>query len=141
MNGKRVLAGILASLAGGVVFGLMMQMMGMIQMIAMMMGSQSTVAGWMVHLVISAIFGATWLAFSGPAGGAGRGLIYGAALWVFGPLLVMPAMVGMPMFAINTTAMISLVGHLVYGLVTGLAFKPLLGAVHQPPPRRLSREA
>lgn len=126
MDRGRIVAGILASLAGGVVFGLMMQMMGSIPMIAGLVGSQSVAVGWVVHLVISAIFGVTWLLFSGPDGGYLRGLIYGAVLWVLGPLLVMPAMMGMGLFMINQMTSINLVGHLVYGLVVGLTFKPLL---------------
>ena len=128
MNGRRLSAGILASLAGGIVFGIMMQMMGMMKVIASMMGSSSDVVGWIIHLVISAIFGVTWLPFAGPSGGWWRGLIYGAAVWVFGPLLVMPIIMGMPVFQLNQAAVISLVGHLIYGLVTGLVFKPLLGS-------------
>lgn len=127
MSGKRIGAGILASLAGGVVFGIMMQMMGSMKMIAMMVKSESDAVGWLVHLLISAIFGVTWLAFAGETGGALRGLIYGAAVWVFGPLLVMPLMMGMPVFMINQMTLMSLVGHVLYGLVTGLAFRPLLG--------------
>jgi hypothetical protein len=38
-------------------------------------------------------------------------------LWVIGPLLVMPAMMGMPTFTLGTTAVMSLVGHVMYGLV------------------------
>lgn len=128
MNGKRVVAGILASLAGGIVFGIMMQMMGMMKVIASMMGSSSDVVGWMIHLMISAIFGVTWLLLAGPTGGWWRGLVYGVVVWVFGPLLVMPMMMGMPLFQFGQTTMMSLMGHLIYGLVTGLVFKPLLGS-------------
>lgn len=128
MSGKRIGAGIMASLAGGIVFGMMMQMMGSMKMIAMMMHSDSILVGWLIHLMISAIFGVTWLAFAGQSGGAVRGLIYGAVVWVFGPLLVMPIMTGGTVFAINQMVMMSLVGHLIYGLVTGLVFKPLVGS-------------
>ncbi|MDA2813188.1 hypothetical protein O4J56_21260 [Nocardiopsis sp. RSe5-2] len=50
---------------------------------------------------------------------AGAG--YGVVWWVIGPLAAMPMMMGMPMFSIDRTAMMSLVGHLVYGLVTAVA--------------------
>ncbi|MDQ3151085.1 MAG: DUF1440 domain-containing protein [Actinomycetota bacterium] len=119
--GTRVGQGVLAGLAGGIVFGALMAMMGMLGTIAMLVGSSSVAVGWLVHLVISAGFGVV-LALTLPAGfgtgatlGAGAG--YGVVLWVIGPLLLMPAMMGMALFMLNTTAMMSLVGHVLYGLV------------------------
>lgn len=40
-----------------------------------------------------------------------------ALLWVVGPLLRMPAELGMPLFTVNAMAVQSLIGHLVIGLV------------------------
>jgi uncharacterized membrane protein YagU involved in acid resistance len=119
--GTRLGQGVVAGLAGGIVFGALMAMMGMIGMIAMLVGSSSVAVGWLVHLVISAGFGAV-LGLVLPArlgAGAvlGAGAGYGVVLWVVGPLLLMPAMLGMPLFMVNTTAMMSLVGHILYGLV------------------------
>ncbi len=117
-----VLHGVLGGLAGGVVFGLMMQSLGMMGMIAMLVGSESIAVAWVVHLAISALFGAVYGAVVAPrvngwGPGLGAGLVYGAVLWVVGPLLLMPAKLGMPLFTINTMALQSLVGHLVFGLV------------------------
>lgn len=114
-----VVHGVLGGLAGGVVFGLMIQSLGMI---GMPVGSESVAAAWVVHLAISALFGAVYGAVvaprvSGWGPGLGAGLVYGALLWVVGPLLLMPAKLGMPLFTINTMAVQSLVGHLVFGLV------------------------
>lgn len=113
--------GIAAGLAGGIVFGAMMAMMSMIGMIAMLVGSSSVAVGWLVHLVISAgfgvVFGLLVPARFGVGATLGAGAGYGVALWVVGPLLAMPAMMGMPLFMLNTTAMMSLIGHIVYGLV------------------------
>jgi hypothetical protein len=50
--------GVVAGLADGVVFGVLMAIMGMMPMIAMLVGSSSAVVGWLVHLVISAFYGA-----------------------------------------------------------------------------------
>lgn len=55
--GWAVPAGIVGGLAGGVVSGMMMQMMGMIPMVAMLVGSESVVVGWIVHLIIAAFIG------------------------------------------------------------------------------------
>lgn len=117
----RVWRGIAAGLAGGIMFGILMSMMGMMSTIAMMVGSSSVAVGWLVHLVISAGYGVLFAlivpASLGVASTLGAGAGYGVVLWVIGPLVIMPAMMGMPMFTLNTTAMMSLIGHLIYGLV------------------------
>jgi len=130
--GTRVGQGVVAGLAGGIVFGALMAMMGMIGTIAMLVGSSGVAVGWLVHLVISAGFGVVF-ALVLPAGfgtgatvGAGAG--YGVVLWLIGPLLLMPAMMGMPLFMVNTTAMMSLVGHVLYGLVAAVV---LVGLRHR----------
>lgn len=122
-RGRRASAGALGGVAGGLVFGMMMAMMGMLPMIAGMMGSNSAGVGAGIHLMISIIYGvafallaAAWL------GSWGRALfaaaIYGIALWVIGPLIVMPMMMGTALFALTATTMASLMGHLVYALLT-----------------------
>ncbi len=47
----------------------------------------------------------------------GYGLAYGVLWRVLGALIAMPATLGMPAFAVNTTAFQSLMGHLVLGAV------------------------
>ena len=129
-----VLVGALSGIAGGVLFGLMMSMAmpPMMGMIGSLVGAPGL--GWGVHLVFSAIIGAgfglvfgRWAAASwGQA--AGLGLGYGAIWWVLGPLLIMPVWMGMgPMLAraFDPSNLLSLMGHLVYGLVTGLAYRAL----------------
>lgn len=120
----RIVLGTVAGLVGGVVFGMLMQMMGMIEMIAMLVGSTSAGVAWIVHLLISAAIGAGFgLVFGSRATtlplGVVTGLVYGAAWWVLGPLVLMPAKLGMPLFTIDATAGKSLMGHLVFGAVTG----------------------
>lgn len=44
-------------LAGGILFGALMHMMGMLEMVAGLVGQDSTGVGWVVHLGISALFG------------------------------------------------------------------------------------
>ncbi len=122
--GRRLTAGVIGGLAGGLVFGLMMQVMGMIGMIAQLVGSSSVAVAWLVHLAISAFFGAAFTILLGDLlTGLGRALLLGAAygviLWVVGPLLLMPTFMGMPIFVVNDTALMSLVGHVVFGVVLG----------------------
>ncbi len=107
------------------VFGMMMQMMGAILMIAKMVGSDSLVVGWLVHVAISAALGfgfglvvGTRLKTLPLSLGLGAG--YGMVWWVLGALIAMPAALGMPLFTLNTMAWISLMGHMVFGVVLGL---------------------
>jgi hypothetical protein len=125
-----VVAGALAGIAGGVVFGLMMQivMPQMMGMIGSLLGVPSL--GWGVHLVFSAIFGGIFglLLANRPltlATALVFGATYGFVWWILGPLLIMPTWMGMgPQIAqaLAGPNLLSLVGHLVYGVVTGAAF-------------------
>ena len=129
--GRRVTAGVAGGLAGGVVFGLMMQAMGMMGMIAQLVGSTSTAVAWLVHLAISAIFGAAFGAVLGgfvrsPGSGTLLGAGYGVVLWVVGPLLLMPALMGMPVFVVDQMALMSLLGHAIFGVVLGAVVGVLL---------------
>jgi uncharacterized membrane protein YagU involved in acid resistance len=125
----RVWQGVVAGLAGGIVFGALMAMMGMMPMIAMLVGSSSAAVGWLVHLVISAFYGALFALIVPTTLGVGAllgaGAVYGIVLWLIGPLLIMPAMLGMGLFMFNNTTMMSLVGHLLYGLIVAGVLVPL----------------
>ncbi|MDP8961126.1 MAG: hypothetical protein M3N32_05860 [Actinomycetota bacterium] len=127
MDTQRIGAGVAGGIAGGLVFGAMMHMMGMIGMIAGLVGAEGAAAGWAVHLVISAIIGAGFgltlaRGVTGWLSGVGLGLVYGAIWWVLGPLLIMPLWMGMPAFQLSQTALMSLIGHLMFGLVQGAAY-------------------
>ena len=146
---SKLIAGAIAGLAAGVVFGLMMQMMSaptpdggeapMMMMVAMVVRSTSLVVGWIYHLFNSAVIGALfgWL-LGDRAHGYGGGLAWGAAWgvlwWVLGALILMPILLGMPPFSalmmpeMRPVAMGSLIGHLLYGLILGAAFVRLRSA-------------
>ncbi|MDZ7576907.1 MAG: hypothetical protein U0904_01815 [Candidatus Nanopelagicales bacterium] len=120
----RVAAGALGGLVGGMVFGMMMQLMNMIPNVAMLVGSGSIAVGWGVHLAVSVVLGIGFgiVAVRGLDSwgrGIGMGVGYGVIWWVLGFLLLMPAKLGMPVFAINTIALESLMGHMIYGAVLG----------------------
>lgn len=113
-----------------------MAMMGMLPMIASMVGSNSAVTGFGIHLVISVLIG--WgltvpfaRLLTGYGGAALIGLAYGALWWVLGPLLIMPAMLGMPVFMIDMAAMWSLTGHLIYGVTLALVAVRVLRSAHE----------
>jgi hypothetical protein len=123
----RIGAGIIGGLVGGVAFGILMQITDMIPMVAMLVGSEAAVVGWLVHLVIAAFIGATFAVLFGRyatsvgasiAIGAGYGVVW----WVLGGLILMPARLGMDVFVFNTMAWQSLIGHVVYGILLGLVY-------------------
>jgi uncharacterized membrane protein YagU involved in acid resistance len=95
----------------------------MMGMIGSLVGAAGV--GWGVHLVFSAIIGAIFGFALGSrvtswATGAGLGAAYGFLWWILGPLLIMPTWMGMrPMLAqaFDASNLMSLVGHLVYGMV------------------------
>ncbi len=125
-----ILAGALAGLMGGVVFGMMMAMAmpAALSMIGSLVGIPAL--GWEVHLIFSAIIGAGFGALVGrrtfgASTALGWGVAYGVAWWVLGPLLIMPVWLGMgPMLgaAFDAANLMSLMGHMVFGIVTGLAY-------------------
>jgi uncharacterized membrane protein YagU involved in acid resistance len=127
-----LIAGAIAGLGGGLVFGMMMAMMGMLPMVAMLVGSESAAVGFIVHMAISAFIGAVYgVAASrlpqttGVAIGAGA--LNGVIWWVLGALILMPLMLGMSamVLQIGGDQWMSLLGHLIFGVVTGLVFLPL----------------
>ncbi len=123
--GTRVLAGVLGGIAGGLMFGALMAMMGMLPMIASMVGSDSAVIGFLIHMMMSIAIGlgltvlfGNILLTSYPRGllfGIGYGIIW----WVLGPLMVMPMMFGMSPFSFDATTLPSLMGHMIYGAILG----------------------
>lgn len=125
MDARHTMSGVIGGLVGGLVFGALMQMMGMMPMVAGLIGQESVGVGWVVHLVNSAIIGAIYGALVSPraaswAAAAGAGVVYGVVWWVLGALFLMPLRLGMPPFQIGPMQLQSLMGHVIYGLITGL---------------------
>ncbi len=128
--GQRIVGGVIGGIAGGLVFGAMMAMMGMLPMVASVVGSKSVVVGFIYHMfnsvIIGALFGLIFGALSHTYGqGAFFGLLYGVIWWVLGPMILMPLMLGMGLqfgMAFTPPMLMSLVGHLAYGLITGLVY-------------------
>jgi hypothetical protein len=136
-------ASIVGGLAGGIVFGMMMQMMmaptpdggqmPMIAMVGQIVGSPTIGVGWAYHLFNSAVIGAIfgWLAgerVHSYGSAIGWGSAYGFGWWILGSLVLMPVLLGMSPFAplmmppMRMVALGSLVGHLIYGVILGGTF-------------------
>ena len=124
------IAGAVGGVIGGIAFGILMGMMNMLPMIAGLVGSSSVVVGFLLHMAISVFIGVTYgLIFGSRSQGNQTallwGLIYGVIWWVLGPLVIMPTMMGMGLqfaAAFTVPMLMSLMGHLLYGALTGLGF-------------------
>jgi hypothetical protein len=149
-----VTAGIIAGLIAGVVFGVIMTIMHaptpdggsmpMMGMVAQVVGSKSLAVGWLYHLFNSSVIGGLfgWILGTRAVGygsGAGWGAAYGILWWVLGGLILMPRFLGMPAFAplqmpmMRPVAFASLIGHIAYGVILGVAFVSLGRRTSQAP--------
>jgi uncharacterized membrane protein YagU involved in acid resistance len=129
---RLALLGAIAGIGGGIVFGMMMAMMGMLPMVGMLVGSESAAVGFIVHLAISAFIGAVYGVVIGRFPNTTQaalvgGIINGVVWWVLGALVLMPLMLGMSqmVFVIGGDQWLSLMGHIIYGLVTAFLLIPL----------------
>ncbi len=155
---SKVTAGIVGGLIAGVVFGMMMTIMTaptpeggqipMMLLVAKVVRSDSLVIGWLYHLFNSAVIGAIFGALFGErirsyGVGLGWGAVYGFAWWILGGLILMPVLIGLPVFApvlvpaMQIVGLGSLMGHLIYGVILGVAFAWL----HKPAVQQPSRMA
>jgi len=122
--------GAAASLAGGLLFSLVMLATGALPHVARLVGGTSSLLGFLVHLVISAIIGMSYgLLFRREApdkgSGVAWGLLYGLVWWFLGPLTLYPMLLGGSLTWTTQAAGLalpSLIGHLMYGAATALAF-------------------
>jgi uncharacterized membrane protein YagU involved in acid resistance len=129
LDSRALSLGAVAGLIGGIPFGMLMAMMGMMPMIGMLVGVENAFVGVLVHGAISAVTGAIYglfaVRFPQTWGSAAlAGLVYGVIWWVLGALILMPAMLGMfeNIFAIGQMQWMSLMGHLIFGEVLALSF-------------------
>lgn len=138
-------AGLVGGVVGTVAFGIMLTVM-MPDVIEVAIPSmyglappRSGVAGWLVHLGHGAMLGVVFAGLVSVAGlqgeSAGRqvaaGVLYGALVWVVLAAVVMPIWLSgagspanppLPNFNV-----MSLVGHLVYGLLLGVVYTAVAG--------------
>jgi uncharacterized membrane protein YagU involved in acid resistance len=136
LAGGRVISiwhGVIAGLAGGVVFTGVMVAVGFLPAVAALIGSESAVVGLVIHLLISQAVGVTYAVFFrrrsfDPASGIGWGVSYGFLWWVLGNLTLLPLLLGTTRqwsAAALAVSFPSLVGHLAYGAVLGLVYQRL----------------
>lgn len=125
--------GALAGIMGGLAFGIVMVNLGMLPLVAGLVGFESPTVGFVIHMAISIFVGATYGAlFRTSTAGYGvnlmSGLAYGLAWWVLGGLTLFPLFLGESVrwsSEAARSALPSLVGHLTYGGIVGLAFQAM----------------
>jgi uncharacterized membrane protein YagU involved in acid resistance len=127
---RGLLPGALAGLVGGLVFGAAMSQLGLLPTIASLVRAESDAVGLIVHFVVAAIVGAgfgllVW--HQRPSAGETLfwGLAYGSLWWFLGPLTLLPLFRGAGLaWDVHSAqdAFPALLGHVLYGAGTGLAF-------------------
>jgi hypothetical protein len=128
-------AGLIGGLVMGVLFSLLMPPV-IENAIPALVGLSGGIAGWVVHMSISAVFGVVFVAaltqpriaaVAETAGGVvGLGLAYGVILWIVAAGIVMPlwlSAVGFPSPPpLPNLGLMGLLTHLVFGLVLGASY-------------------
>jgi len=132
---RAVAAGAPAGVVGGLAFGAAMAQLGVLPTVATLVGLGSSHVGFAVHMAISAVVGAGFGLMvrrmrCGPSETVFLGAAYGALWWCIGPLTLLPLALGQaPAWNVAGAqrAFPSLVGHLLFGIGTALAFVLLHG--------------
>ncbi|GAA1287742.1 hypothetical protein Psi02_70390 [Planotetraspora silvatica] len=120
----------MSGLAGGLVFGVIMALIGFLPTVAAIVRTDSIPLAFAVHMLFAAIIGAGFGVLVVRQRAQARellfwGLVYGALWWFLGPLTLLPILLGRPVtwdVASGQALLPSLIGHLVYGAVTAAAF-------------------
>jgi hypothetical protein len=132
-----VFQSVLGGLTAGVAMGLLMRYgYGDIAMIGALVGQESVIVGWLVHLVVSIGFGLLFGAglvytsmrryLGSPLAFVVLGVTYGIFIWLVGAGIVMPywlsvmGAVSNPEIPLLTRE--SLLVHMLYGLVLGVVY-------------------
>lgn len=120
--------GMLGGLGGGVLFGLLLAVLGTLASVGRLVGGESVGAGLVVLVVVGLVLGGLYGLVLGPvvttAGVAVlAGLLYGLFWWAVGTLVLMPLWLGQPVgwpAGAELVAVWNLVGYLLLGLVIAL---------------------
>lgn len=127
---RDAVAGGMAGLVAGAVAGAATLVQGLPPSVGGFIGLAPSLDGLLVHLAVSVLVGTGFgsLFRYQPVGYAPTvtgGVLYGLLWWIVGPLTLVPVLLGgEPAWSIQTAsrALPGLVGHLVYGAITGLCF-------------------
>ncbi len=131
---KGLLMGQAAGIVGGLLFTIVMVATNSLPRVASLVGGNTAVLGFFVHLLIAFIIGSTYGIFFQNAAysygsGMGWGLVYGMLWWLLGPGTFFFILLRQPVdwsLAATTARYPALVGHLLYGMGLGLSFQYLI---------------
>lgn len=123
----RIGAGVVGGLAGGVVLGAVLLLMGEMSDIGKLVGSGTTRGAWLVLgticIVAGGLFGAlfgTWISRQ-LLSAIGIGLLYGGIWWALLPLSLVPLRTGGKLFDIDGS-LIDLAAYAAFGIVTAVIY-------------------
>lgn len=126
-----ILIGALAGIVGASVFGGVQP--GQLTSVVAIFHLQSEAIAWLIHLIIGAIIGALYGLWFPPHVGHSRltdalasGAVYGFVWWCLGAMTIGPVLQnGQVTWTMDAAAgaFPSLIGHLFYGMVTGIVFE------------------
>jgi uncharacterized membrane protein YagU involved in acid resistance len=124
------MSGIMGGLLAGIALGFILMRMGTLAGAGKLLGVQDDLSSFLVHLIFSAIVGLIFaLVFSRACthffNSSLWGIVYGIIWWFLGPLILCPWLSGATVSWSESTFMRAvpmLLGHLVYGLVLGVAY-------------------
>jgi len=122
--------GLIGSIAGGLAFSVVMFTTGELPRVAALVGGHSLLLGFVVHMLISIVIGATFgllFQYESPdfPAGIAWGLAYGLIWWYVSALTLFPILLGHAFTwtpAVAGSDLPSLVGHLLYGAATAVVF-------------------
>ncbi len=137
-NRLDALVAAVAGLIAGIVVAVAMTAQGTATPAWGLLGTVLQGAGLLIHLILAPVIGVGFSLLvrytpGGHAAAISTGILYGLLVWVIGPLTLGPIWQGeLPQWAIAeaASAFPSLVGHLIFGALTGLGFT-LLAALHR----------
>jgi uncharacterized membrane protein YagU involved in acid resistance len=122
--------GAVAGLAGGLIFTVVMVLVGALPRVAGMVGASAPAVGLVLHLIIAQVIGVSYAVLFRRCSfdvlsGIGWGVTYGFFWWVLGDLTLLPALDGTAIrwdAAVIAAEFPSLIGHLAYGAALGAVF-------------------
>lgn len=130
ISNKKYVGGVVAGLVAGLAFGLTLAIMGQTPLIPKMIGKESLALEWLINLIYSAFIGIFFVWWFGKKvttlnNSILFGLLHGCIWWVLGALTIRPLVFELPLQygkAFDTTNMMFLAAHFVYGIVLGFVY-------------------
>ena len=125
---SRAGAGVVGGLAGGLVFGLILLVFGQLDLVGRMIGNDTLSVQATVFLAASAVAGAVFGAALGQwvsrqmVSAIGVGVLFGALLWALTTLVLAPLRLGTKLFSFDNDTMLSLAGHVAFGVILGVVY-------------------